>query len=64
MRRIIVAYHVYMFGDKYKDMITEQLRLLVSSGLFKICDKLYIGVNDAHPLTCSGGVSRPCQAVP
>lgn len=45
MRKIVIAYHVFMFGNKYKQMITDQLTSLVKFGLFEVTDKLFIGVN-------------------
>jgi hypothetical protein len=44
MNKIVIAYHCYLFGDKYKDMIVEQFRLLLSSGLYQASSLLYIGV--------------------
>jgi hypothetical protein len=46
MKKLIIAYHAYMYGDHYWDMITEQFRLLSTSGLYAACDKLYIGLVD------------------
>lgn len=42
--KLVIAYHAYMYADKYMPMMSEQFRLLLSSGLFKACDKLYIGI--------------------
>ena len=44
MKKIIIAYHAYVHNNKSLEMIISQLRLLISSGLFKACDKLYIGI--------------------
>lgn len=44
MKNLVIAYHAYMFGDHYIDMMTEQFRLLIHSGLYNACNKLYIGI--------------------
>jgi hypothetical protein len=44
MKDIIIVYHAYMHGDHYMDMMAEQMRLIISSGLYSNCSKLYIGV--------------------
>lgn len=45
--KIIIAYHAYLYGENYITMMTEQFRLLLSSGLYQACDKLYIGIVDS-----------------
>jgi len=52
MKKIVVAYHAYMFGDHYMTLMREQFRLLIHSGLYNACDKLYIGIvmdKNMHP---------------
>lgn len=56
MSKIIVVYHAYLFRDHYMDMVSEQFRLLLTSGLFKACDKLYIGVNKSPDMIPANGV--------
>lgn len=45
MKKLVVAYHAYLL-EHCRDMIEEQLGNIQESGLFKACDKLYIGVVD------------------
>jgi hypothetical protein len=47
MKKIVIAYHAYLYGSKYLDMMKDQLRLLMTSGLYKSCSKLYIGMVDS-----------------
>jgi len=47
MRKIVIAYHAYFFGDHYMTMMTEQFRLLLNADLFHKASKLYIGVVDS-----------------
>jgi len=53
--KIIVAYHAYMFGQ-YMDMMTEQFRLLIHSGLYNACDKLYIGITTSENMEPKHGI--------
>ena len=54
--KIVVVYHTYMFMDRYMDIMTEQTRLLFSSGLYQACDKLYVGVNTSPTMKPDSGV--------
>lgn len=45
MKKIIVAYHVYLIGHCV-DMITDQIENVIGSGLLNACDRLYIGAVD------------------
>jgi hypothetical protein len=47
MKKIIVAYHAYAHGD-FIPLLDEQFKLVVTSGLYDACDKLYIGVTAAN----------------
>lgn len=63
MKKIVIAYHAYLYGDKYMEMMVDQFRKIVLAkwdtsnetvepNLFTHCDKLYIGINDTpdkHP---------------
>ena len=44
MKNIVIAYHAYMHGNKYMDMMVEQFRLITSIGLYQAASKIYIGV--------------------
>lgn len=56
MEKIVIAYHAYLYGDKYMEVILSQLRRITCAkfndddtfekGLFSCCDKLYIGIVD------------------
>jgi len=46
MKKIIIAYHAYANND-FIPLLTEQFELLIHSGLYKACDKLYIGVTSS-----------------
>jgi hypothetical protein len=56
MKKIIIAYHAYLHGPHYMEMITEQLRKIMNAKLlpdgtydaniFKRCSKMYVGVID------------------
>lgn len=46
MKKLVIAYHAYLFGDDYMTMINDQFRQLIWSHLFENCHKLYIGVVD------------------
>jgi hypothetical protein len=48
MKNIVIAYHAFMAGSGYMDMMLDQCRLIVTSGLYQSAKKLYIGVVD-HP---------------
>jgi hypothetical protein len=57
MKKFVIAYHAYLYGDHYMDMITEQLRKIINvkiykdgqyeDNIFSHCKKLYIGVTDS-----------------
>lgn len=57
MKRLVIAYHVYLHGTRYMEMITDQLRKITNAkfnpdgsyenNLFHYCHKLHIGVNDS-----------------
>jgi hypothetical protein len=58
MKKIIIAYHAYLFGNRYMEMINDQFRKINNSiwheetqtfekNVFSHCDKLYIGVVDS-----------------
>jgi hypothetical protein len=55
MKKIIVVYHIYLFGDRYMQMINEQFELLNKCGLMSACDKLHIGVVDSANKLPAGG---------
>lgn len=54
--KIVIAYHAYLYGDRYMEMITDQLRKISNAifhadgtsekNLFSHCAKLYIGIVD------------------
>jgi len=44
MNKIIVVYHAYMVGDRYMDMMWNQFRQILHSGLYLAADKIHIGV--------------------
>jgi hypothetical protein len=46
MKKLVIAYHVYLCGSNSIKMAREQFRSLIHSGLYQACDKLYIGVVD------------------
>jgi hypothetical protein len=46
MKRLVIAYHAYLIGKDSPQMIGEQFKLLLTSGLYTSCDKLYIGIVD------------------
>lgn len=56
MKKLIIVYHAYLFGNHYMDMMTEQFRLLLSTGLYQACDKLYIGINKGNNMQPDNGV--------
>ena len=58
MKKIVIAYHAYLFGDKYSQMIVDQFRKInnaiwhedtqtFEANLFPQCDKMYIGIVDS-----------------
>jgi hypothetical protein len=55
MKNIVIAYHIYLTGNDSPEMILEQFRLLLNSGLYQACNKLYIGiVNEENQIhSCS-----------
>jgi hypothetical protein len=44
MKKIVIAYHAYMYKTHWMEMMVEQCRLLITTGLYQAADKLYIGV--------------------
>jgi hypothetical protein len=58
MKKIVIVYHAFLYGDKYMDMINEQFRKLISweYGLYNACHKLYIGVVDSPKKKPKNGV--------
>lgn len=56
MRKLIIAYHAYLFNDRYMGMMVPQFQLLLSSGLYQACDKLYIGVVDTPDKRPANGI--------
>lgn len=44
IKPILIYYHTYLVGN-YKLLIHEQLLKLFSSGLYKACEKIYIGIS-------------------
>lgn len=55
--KLVLFYHAYIYGDNYVSLMAEQFRLLVSSGLFEACDKLYIGVYEETNAQPKDGIS-------
>jgi len=47
MKKLVIAYHGYMFGDKYMTMMTDQFRRLMTTDLYKNASKVYIGIVDS-----------------
>jgi len=58
MKKIVIAYHAYLFGSRYLPMMEEQFRLLMKSRLFKACNKLYIGIVDCPNKLPADGKNR------
>lgn len=66
MKQFVIAYHVYLYGDHYMDMITEQLRKIINvkiykdgrceNNIFNYCKKLYIGVTDSPDKRPENGI--------
>jgi hypothetical protein len=56
MSKVVIAYHCYLYGDKYQDMVLKQIRLLMSSKLYQECDKLYIGVTTEPTMNPPNGI--------
>lgn len=53
MKKIVVVYHAFMYGNNYMEMMIEQCRLIITSGLYQAASKIYIGViesPDRNPL--------------
>jgi hypothetical protein len=44
MKRIVIAYHVYLAGSYYMELINDQFRKLIWSQLYRNSSKFYIGV--------------------
>lgn len=57
MKKIVIAYHAYLYGTYYMEMIGEQFRKIynavqlpdgsMETNLFPRCDKMYIGIVDS-----------------
>lgn len=66
MKKIVIAYYTYLYGDKYMDMIVDQLRKAGNAifhedgtyekNLIPLCDKMYIGVVDTPDKKPSHGI--------
>lgn len=56
MRNLVIAYHTYLYGSNHIQMMTEQFRKLVTTGLFEVCSKLYIGVTISENRKPENGV--------
>jgi len=52
----IIAYHAYLFGDHYIDIMVDQFRKILSSRLYENIDKIYIGIVDS-------GTGKPMNGV-
>jgi hypothetical protein len=52
----IIAFHAYIFGDHYMEMMTEQFRKILTSRLYENVDRIYIGVVDSGTGIPAGGV--------
>jgi hypothetical protein len=48
--KLVIAYHCYLYGEVYDTLIGSQFSRLVSSKLFKACDKIYIGIVEHSPV--------------
>lgn len=55
--KLVLFYHAYIYGSNYVSIMSETFRLLVSSGLFKACDKLYIGAYEETNASPKDGIS-------
>jgi hypothetical protein len=44
MKKIVVVYHAFMHGNNYMEMMIEQCRLVLNTGLYQAASKIYIGV--------------------
>jgi hypothetical protein len=66
MKKFVIAYHVYLYGDHYMDMVTEQLRKIINAkfykdgsyenNMFSNCKKLYLGINDSENKKPDNGI--------
>lgn len=66
MNKIVIAYHAYLYGDRYMEMITDQLRKIrnavvnkdgsMEKNIYQQCHKLYIGIVDTPAKKPSHGV--------
>lgn len=68
MRRLVIAYHAYLYGSRYMEMIVEQFRKInnavvledgtMEKNLFNVpeCHKLYIGIVDTPTKNPAHGV--------
>ena len=53
----VIFYHVYLYGDNYMGMIAEQFSEILSSGLYRQVDKIYIGVSENSNQSPANGVN-------
>ena len=44
--KTIIVYHAYLYGRSYMELMAEQWRSLIHSGLYNAADKIYIGIVD------------------
>jgi hypothetical protein len=66
MRKLVIAYHAYLYGPRYMEMIVDQLRKInnavvnedgeMEANLFPQCHKMYIGIVDSPKKKPSHGV--------
>jgi hypothetical protein len=67
MNKIVIAYHAYLYGNRYMEMVVDQLRKISSAiwhedtqslevNLFPLCHKMYIGIVDTPTKKPSHGV--------
>ncbi|MCE5225526.1 MAG: hypothetical protein LLG05_06650, partial [Porphyromonadaceae bacterium] len=58
MKKIVIAYHAYLYGDRYMEMIVDQLRKVnnaiwhedtqsFETNIYSNCHKMYIGIVDS-----------------
>jgi hypothetical protein len=66
MAKIVIAYHAYLYGSRYMEMIIDQLRKInnavinkdgeMETNLFPRCHKMYIGIVDSPDKKPTHGV--------
>ena len=47
--KIVIFYHVYQ-GRGWKKIVRDQLDLIRSSGLYSVCERIFIGLSGDRPL--------------